>query len=131
MYYQKPGRKLMEHGLDYDVVPADLFGEALRADAGNDGQEAVRRRGRAERCGGHRAVDREAIYCRTKVREGRLWIGEESYVCLILPYAQYLDRDVVRFVEEAGGLKVFVVDALPEGDVYGNPLPDCWEPVPP
>ena len=127
MYYQKPGRKLMEHGLDYDVVPADLFREALRADAGNDGQEAVRRRGRAERCGGHRVADREAIYCRTKVREGRLWIGEESYVCLILPYAQYLDRDVVRFVEEAGGLKVFVVDALPEGDVYGNPLPDCWE----
>ncbi len=127
MYYQKPGRKLMEHGLDYDVVPADLFGEALRADAGNDGQEAVRRRGRAERCGGHRVADREAIYCRTKVREGRLWIGEENYVCLILPYAQYLDRDVVRFVEEAGGLKVFVVDALPEGDIYGNPLPDCWE----
>ena len=27
-YFQKPGRALMEHGLDYDVVPADAFEEA-------------------------------------------------------------------------------------------------------
>ena len=109
MYYQKPGRKLMEYGLDYDVVPADLFGETLETVKGSDSSESV--------------------YHLARVEDGRLMIGEESYTCLILPYAQYLAESVIHFVAEAAhkGLKVFVVDALPEKDVHGNPLPDCWE----
>lgn len=29
MYFQKPGRALMEKQLDYDVIPADIFAEAI------------------------------------------------------------------------------------------------------
>ncbi len=92
MYFQKPGRRLMEHQLDYDVIPAD----ALRSAA---------------------------------VEKGQLVIRRENYPCLILPYAQYLDAEVVRFAAAAAaqGLKVFVIDALPEGDTRGEALPAGWD----
>ncbi len=132
MYYQKPGRKLMEKGLDYDVVPADALGTALpdvwkAACQDNSGQEAVGRT--KDETDGRMAVDGQIeVYHPVRTGGGRLWIGQESYVCLILPYARYLEGRVIRFVAEAAarGLKVLVVDALPEGDVYGSPLPEGW-----
>lgn len=94
MYFQKPGRKLMERQLDYDVVPADVFtGEAA------------------------------------KIEKGMLVIRTQRYPCLILPYARYLNAGVIEFVDSAvkQGLKVFQVQDLPEGDGWGEPLPDGWE----
>lgn len=93
MFFQKPGRKLMESQLDYDVIPADVL---------KDG----------------RAV----------VENGQLVIGNAHYPCLILPYARRLDAGAAEFVAEAAaeGLKVFVIDALPESDTCGKPLPEGW-----
>ena len=93
MYFHKPGRKLMEKQLDYDVIPADVF---------KDG--------------------------RASVENGRLVIGKAQYPCLILPYAERLDADTAGFISEAAakGLKVFVVDGLPESDTWGQPLPGGW-----
>lgn len=110
MLFQKPGRKLMEKGMDYDVIPADLLEETQTRDGGGEDLNP-------------------AGYHSVWVENGRLRIGKESYVCLILPYARYLDKRVIRFVEKSAppGLKVFVTDALPEGDVYGEPLPENWE----
>lgn len=99
MLFQKPARKLMESQLDYDVIPADILG-----DEENRNLKAV------------------------EIKDGKLCIGEERYLCLILPYAQYLDSRVIRFVSQNApkGLKVYVIDALPEGDTCGNPLPEGW-----
>lgn len=94
MFFQKPGRKLMESQLDYDVIPADVL---------RDG--------------------------RSSVENGRLVVGKAQYPCLILPYARRMDAETARFVigAAAQGLKVFVIDALPESDTWGRPLPAGWE----
>ena len=94
MYFHKPGRKLMEAQLDYDVIPADCF------------------------------IEEEAM-----VREGKLWINEESYPCLILPYAKYQVKEVVEFIlkEQSKGLKTFVIDGLPEKCTKGEALPEGFE----
>ncbi|MDO4284564.1 MAG: hypothetical protein Q4C60_04425 [Eubacteriales bacterium] len=93
MYFQKPGRRLMESQLDYDVIPAD----ALRQEE-------------------------------TRVEDGVLCVGAYRYPCLILPYAQRLDPDAALFAGQAArdGLPVYVIDALPESDTQGNPLPENW-----
>lgn len=93
MYYQKPGRRLMECQMDYDVLPVDV-------------------------------LDAKQV----KFKEGRFFIGEEGYPCLILPYAQYLSRKAAEFVEEAekNGVKLFQIDAYPECDTERKPLPQNW-----
>lgn len=93
MYYQKPGRKLMEKQLDYDVVPKDVLGK------------------------GNAVID-----------HGRLMIDRMQYSCLILPGAGHLDPEVARFAAGAAGegLKILVVDTLPECDTWGRPLPSQW-----
>ena len=113
MFFQKPGRKLMAAQLDYDVIPADVFETKGQRDGGTE-----------RFCGsGDASAD-----C-ARVEDGWLRIREERYSCLILPYARYLDGRVVRFVEENApkGLRVFVIDALPEGDTLGNALPENWD----
>lgn len=92
MYFQKPGRVIMEHQLDYDVIPADVLE--------------------------HGAL----------VSEGCLMIHEERYPCLVLPYAQYLVRKAVDFVIQGAGkgLRVFVVDGLPDGDTEGRAIPQAF-----
>lgn len=94
MYFQKPGRCLMEQQLDYDVIPADVLQEPS-----------------------------------TTVENGWLKIGREQYSCLILPYAQYLNRTVAEFIlkNSSKGLKVFVVAGLPDADTRGQALPKGWE----
>ena len=154
MFFQKPGRKLMEAQLDYDVIPADVFETKGRRDGGTErfcgskdvstaGQEGVSSAdvlmpgGGADRV---RTQDGSRMECCVQaagcaradfahVEDGWLCIRQERYSCLILPYAKYLDGRVVRFVEENApkGLKVFVIDGLPEGDTLGNGLPENWE----
>lgn len=93
MLFQKPGRRLMERQLDYDVIPADMLknGEA-------------------------------------KVENRQLVIEKAHYPCLILPYARRLDAGVAEFVVKAAaeGLKIFIIDALPESDTWGKSLPEDW-----
>lgn len=59
------------------------------------------------------------------IEEGQLVLGKEKYPCLILPFSRYLDGETARFLVSAArkGLKVFVIDALPEADTLGRPLP--------
>ena len=91
MYFQKPGRALMEKQLDYDVVPADIFAEAT-------------------------------------VKNGVLKILDKTYASLILPYAQCLDERVVQFIEanQKNGLKVYIIDELPEKTTKGADLPEAF-----
>ena len=89
MLFQKPGRRLMERQMDYDVVPSDKLEE-----------------GEAD--------------------NGRLRIGEETYSCLILPYCEKIpDRAVSKVIELAeGGVRIFVIDSLPQQTTGGCKLPD-------
>ena len=63
------------------------------------------------------------------IEEGQLVLGKEKYPCLILPFSRYLDGETARFLVSAArkGLKVFVIDALPEADTLGRPLPPGWD----
>lgn len=87
MFFQKPGRMLMEKQLDYDVIPGDILKDA-------------------------------------SVKESCLKILDKSYACLILPYARYLDKRVMDFVENgaAEGLTVYMIDALPEQTIQGSAI---------
>ena len=60
------------------------------------------------------------------VDQHKLIINEESYGCLILPYSQYIPKKAVDFIERAAGdgLKVYVVDQLPEADTCNQKLSD-------
>ena len=62
------------------------------------------------------------------VQNGKLIVGNMSYKCLVLPYAECLKREVAEFVIRASakGLKVYVIDALPEKDTMMEPLPFCF-----
>lgn len=93
MYFQKPGRRIMEKQLDYDVIPADYLTEDKAC-----------------------------------VKEQRLWVGEASYACLILPYSRRLDASVAEFAEKAAaeGLAVWVIDELPVEDTHGKKLPESF-----
>lgn len=129
MYFQKPARKLMEAQLDYDVIPADVFVPGDRTDTCGGAASPEREK----TCGSGGAVfgkeEMPAAEGFAHVENGWLCIREERYPCLILPYAQFLDSRVVRFVSENApkDLKVFVIDALPEKDTQGNPLPENWK----
>lgn len=59
-----------------------------------------------------------------KFEQGQLVVGEERYFCLILPYAQYLERQAAEFVKMAyeNGVKVYQIDKLPDGDTHKKPL---------
>jgi hypothetical protein len=64
-----------------------------------------------------------------RVENGILKLLDKSYACLVLPYAQYLDARAVQFIEEnqKNGLKVYVIDRLPEGTTKGEQLPPSFE----
>ncbi len=120
MLFQKPARKLMEAQLDYDVIPADM----LVPDSWDKSKKELSCADKAVSISGKIGEIAPA-----RVEGGRLCIRRERYSCLILPYARYLDSRVVHFVSEhaPGGLKVFVIDELPEKDTCGKLLPEDWK----
>lgn len=100
---QKPMRKLMEAQIDCDVIPADL----------------LRWREQAE------TEDNICVY----VKDRKLIAGNMSYGCLVLPYAECLKYETAEFAVRASeaGLKIYVVDDLPQRDTMMNPLPAAFE----
>ena len=64
----------------------------------------------------------------TGVASGKLTINQESYGSLIIPYCQYIPRLAVDFVMDAAGkgLKVYVIDELPEADTCNRELPESF-----
>lgn len=98
MFDQKPARQLLEHQIDFDIVPSDVFAHMDEFNASFG------------------CVDK------TQVPDGAafgnvLTINGQTYKTLVVPYAQYITEAVARFCGEARqkGFKVVFVDALPEG----------------
>lgn len=97
MLFQKPGRALMEHQLDYDVVPEYLLDTEQMA---------------------------ENTVC---VRDGRLVINEEEYPCLVLPYCEEIPDTVMAFVEKHPHLTVFMADRLPKQTTHGYEVSEAFK----
>ena len=92
MFDQKPARELMEHQIDFDIVPADVFafGEYFNTGLTPAGE-----------------------------KEGMalLEINGNTYKALVLPYSQFITQAVARFIIKAQkeGFPVVFVDGRPEG----------------
>ncbi len=94
MAFQVPGRKLMEHQMDYDVVPEDI-------------------------------LVREG----TVIENGKLVVNGETYNCLIQPYFENVPAEYARAAVAAAkeGLKILVIDALPEKTTYGEEISEEYK----
>ena len=63
------------------------------------------------------------------VENSRLFINEENYPCFILPYGEYVVKEVAEFIirEQSNGLTTIVIDNLPIGCTNGDPLPEGFQ----
>ncbi|WP_140398054.1 glycosyl hydrolase [Lachnoclostridium sp. An169] len=84
MYLQKPARHLLEHQIDFDILPSDLF------------------------------ADMDYFHAHF---DHTLKVNGEEYQTLVIPYAQFITKEVAMFASRASqaGYPVVFVDALPEG----------------
>lgn len=98
MFNQKPARALLEHQIDFDIVPSDVFAamDDFNASFGTVSADEVPAGG---------------------AYGNVLKINGETYKALVIPYAQYITKAVAGFAADASaqGFKVIFVDGLPEG----------------
>lgn len=59
-----------------------------------------------------------------KVQDKLLAINGKTYQSLVIPYCKYIPGTAAEFIIKAAGdgLPVYVIDGLPEGDTFQNPL---------
>ena len=98
MLDQKPVRQLLEHQIDVDIVPSDVFAHMDEFDAA------------------FKIVDKADVPAGAAFGPV-LSVNGQTYRMLVVPYAQFITEAVARFCGEAvqKGFKVIFVDALPEG----------------
>lgn len=94
--FEKAVRALAEAQIDCDVLPADCL-EAI-AD-GTEGRYGI---------------------CPVKVADGQLWVGQEGYRAILVPYAECLPERLLEALEQAarGGVPVAFLDGYPEHVYY-------------
>lgn len=87
MLFQKPARELMQHQIDFDVVPAELVAHA-------------------------------------HVEDSRLYIHDERFEALVIPYAEALPAQLLMQVQTftEAGVKIYFVDGLPVRTSEGEAL---------
>lgn len=89
MLMQKPARELLENQIDFDIIPSEIF-----------------------------SPDHESAASIVKIeKKAKLKVQKEMYSVIIIPYAKFLPRAVIAFIEKAQreGLPVVFIDQLPEG----------------
>ncbi|MBS5523829.1 MAG: glycoside hydrolase family 2 [Clostridiales bacterium] len=98
MLDQKPARQLLEHQIDFDIVPSDVFAHMDEFDASFGGAA-------------ENEVPAGGAFGNV------LKINGQTYKAFIVPYAQYITKAVAQFCASAvlRGFKVFFVDSLPQG----------------
>lgn len=98
--FEKVVRALAEAQIDCDVLPADYL----------------------ERIDGTGETEGKAQIGQVKAADGKLWIGEEGYGAILVPYAQCLPEKLLyalnRIAEE--GVPVVFVDGYPEHVYYAE-----------
>ncbi|WP_160719282.1 glycosyl hydrolase [Bacillus sp. USDA818B3_A] len=50
-----------------------------------------------------------------KLENNRLFINGEEFKCLVIPYSQYITKELAAFIKNADGLEIIFVDGKPEG----------------
>ncbi|MBT2721135.1 sugar-binding domain-containing protein [Bacillus sp. ISL-46] len=50
-----------------------------------------------------------------KVENNRLKINGEEFICLIIPYSQYITKELASFIKNSDGLEIIFIDERPEG----------------
>lgn len=60
------------------------------------------------------------------IKNKKLFINQEEYGCLIIPYCEVIPKTAVDFVIKSTtkGLQVYVINGLPQKDTFGNLLPE-------
>ena len=98
MFDQKPVRQLLEHQIDVDIVPSDVFAHMDEFNASFGPANGL---GMPDGAGGKEVLS----------------VNGQTYHTLVIPYAQFITRAVAQFCADAArrGFKVIFVDALPEG----------------
>lgn len=112
-YFQKPARELAAHQIDYDVIPGDALVD--------------RDFYKTYIAAGTLATNGDAVPANGSAH-GKLIINGISYGALIIPYCEFIRKDVFDFVLEAmdSHVPVYFVDGLPEGYCEMPGTPD-WQ----
>ncbi|MEH7547473.1 glycosyl hydrolase [Neobacillus vireti] len=50
-----------------------------------------------------------------KLENNHLIINGEEFKCLVIPYSQYITKELAAFIKNAGGLEIIFLDGKPEG----------------
>lgn len=50
-----------------------------------------------------------------KIENGILNINEVEFKCLVIPYSQYITKELANFIKTAKGLEIIFVDGMPQG----------------
>jgi hypothetical protein len=50
-----------------------------------------------------------------KVENSALHINGEEFKCLVIPYSQYITKELVAFIKNSGNLEIIFIDGRPEG----------------
>ncbi|ULT58998.1 hypothetical protein L1999_10925 [Neobacillus drentensis] len=50
-----------------------------------------------------------------KLENNHLTINGEEFKCLVIPYSQYITKELAAFIRDAAGLEIIFVDGKPEG----------------
>ena len=100
MPFYAPGRELLEHQIDYEVIPADVFADS--------------------------------DYYGTKVENGTLIVNGRSMKVLIIPEAECISEEAVKFIIANPDLQVIFVNRKPEkvtGGAYSAQVLDKYPAV--
>lgn len=98
MTFFAPGRELLEHQIDYEVIPADVF--------------------------------TDSDYYGTKVEDGRLIVNGRSMRALIIPEADHISEEAVKFITANPDLNVIFVNSRPKAVTGGAYSVDVLEKYP-
>lgn len=98
MPFYAPGRELLEHQIDYEVIPADVF--------------------------------EDSEYYGTKVENGSLIVNGRCMKALIIPQADHISEEAVKFITANSDLNVIFVNSRPKAVTGGKFSADVLEKYP-
>jgi hypothetical protein len=50
-----------------------------------------------------------------KVENSALHINGEEFKCLVIPYSQYITKELAAFIKNSGNLEIIFIDGRPDG----------------
>ncbi len=112
--FEKVVRALAEAQIDCDVLPVDCLERIVGAETAKASDRIVDPEAAGEKAGTGQV----------KVRDGQLWVNQEAYRVILIPYAQCLPEKLLEALDQAaqGGVPVVFLDGYPEHVYYAAGL---------